>query len=255
MNRGQAAGMEFINSLEFAREQDRNDPLAHFRKEFHHPERNGEPALYFAGNSLGLMPKSARKAVESQLAEWATLGVEGHFEATDPWIDYHSLLSPFLADIVGAKESEVVCMNALTVNLHLLFVSFYRPDRQRFKIISEAKMFPSDRYMLESQARFHGFDPDNAIVEIEPRKGEFLVREEDILAAIEEHWIELAMVFFGAVNYFTGQFFKLPELTPAAHDAGAIVGFDLAHAVGNLPLKLHDWGVDFAAWCSYKYLN
>jgi kynureninase len=247
--------MNYRNSLEFALEQDASDPLAHFRDEFHHPEVNGRPALYFAGNSLGLMPKSARQAAETEFADWAALGVEGHFQATNPWYDYHSLLTPMLADIVGARESEVVCMNTLTTNLHLLFVSFYRPDQQRYKIISEAKMFPSDRYMLETQARFHGFDPDEAIIEIEPREGEFLIREEDILAAIAEHRDELALVFFGAVNYFTGQFFNLPELTRAAHDAGAIAGFDLAHAAGNLPLQLHDWGIDFAAWCSYKYLN
>ncbi len=247
--------MEFENSLQFAQEQDRNDPLAHFRDQFHQPEINGRPALYFTGNSLGLMPRSAREAVETEFADWAALGVEGHFQATNPWVDYHSLLTPMMADIVGARNSEVVCMNSLTTNLHLLFVSFYRPDQQRYKIISEAKMFPSDRYMLETQTRFHGFDPDDAIIEIEPREGEFLIREEDILAAIETHRDELALVFFGAVNYFTGQFFNLPKLTQAAHDAGAIAGFDLAHAAGNLPLQLHDWGVDFAAWCSYKYLN
>jgi len=247
--------MDYRNSLDFAQQQDRNDPLARFRNEFHHPEINGEPVLYFAGNSLGLMPKSARQAVETEFAHWAALGVEGHFEATNPWIDYHLLLTPLLADIVGAKNCEVVCMNTLTANLHLLFVSFYRPDRQRYKIISEARMFPSDRYMLETQARFHGFDPDEAIIEIEPRTGEFLIRQEDILAAIEEHKDELALVFFGAVNYFTGQFFDLPELTRAAHEAGAIAGFDLAHAAGNMPLQLHEWDVDFAAWCSYKYLN
>lgn len=247
--------MDYCNSLECARNLDRNDPLARFRNEFHRPEINGSPALYFAGNSLGLMPKSVASAVEAELADWAALGVEGHFKASHPWIDYHSRLTPLIADIVGADDTEVVCMNTLTANLHLLFVSFYRPDRQRYKIISEARMFPSDRYMLETQVRFHGFDPDEAIVEVKPRDGEFLIREEDIMAAIERHRDELALVFFGAVNYFTGQFFKLPELTRAAHDAGAMAGFDLAHAAGNLPLKLHDWNVDFAAWCSYKYLN
>lgn len=247
--------MEYSNTLEFARDQDRADPLAGFRERFHHPQANGKQALYFAGNSLGLMPRTAHEAIETELMDWASLGVEGHFQATNPWIDYHSLLTPLIAEIVGARETEVVCMNTLTTNLHLLFVSFYRPDRQRFKIISEAKMFPSDRYMLETQARFHGFDPDDAIIEIEPRKGEFLIREQDILAAIEEHSDELALVFFGAVNYFTGQYFNLPQLTRAAHDAGAMAGFDLAHAAGNLPMQLHDWDVDFAAWCSYKYLN
>jgi kynureninase len=247
--------MEYSNTLEFAREQDRIDPLARFRDEFHHPRINGRTALYFAGNSLGLAPRRAKQALETELDDWAMLGVEGHFEATHPWYDYHTLLTPMVAEIVGARDSEVVCMNSLTTNLHLLFVSFYRPDRQRFKIISEAKMFPSDRYMLETQAAFHGFDPDEAIIEIEPREGEYLIRQEDILAAIEEHRESLALVFFGAVNYFTGQFFDLPALTEAAHAAGAIAGFDLAHAAGNLPLQLHDWDVDFAAWCSYKYLN
>jgi kynureninase len=164
-------------------------------------------------------------------------------------------LTPMMAGIVGARESEVVCMNSLTTNLHLLFVSFYRPDQKRFKIISEAKMFPSDRYMLETQVKFHGFDPDEAIIEIEPREGEYLLREEDILAVIEQHKDELALVFFGGVHYFTGQFFNLKKLTQAAHQAGAMAGFDLAHAAGNVPLSLHDWDVDFAAWCSYKYLN
>jgi len=247
--------LDYSNTLEFAQDQDRTDPLAGFREHFHHPQANGKKALYFAGNSLGLMPRTAHKAIESELKDWASLGVEGHFQASNPWIEYHSLLTPLIADIVGARESEVVCMNTLTSNLHLLFVSFYQPDRQHYKIISEAKMFPSDRYMLETQARFHGFDPNEAIIEIEPRAGEFTIRQEDILAAIEEHQEELALVFFGAVNYFTGQFFNLPELTRAAHDAGALAGFDLAHAAGNLPMQLHDWGVDFAAWCSYKYLN
>ena len=247
--------MEFKNTLEFARSQDENDPLSHFRDQFHHPVIDGKPALYFTGNSLGLMPRSAGNALQTELADWAALGVEGHFKATNPWVDYHSFLTPMVAEIVGARDSEVVCMNSLTTNLHLLFVSFYRPDKQRYKIISEAKMFPSDRYMLETQVKFHGYEPDDAIIEIEPREGEYLIREDDILAAIEHHKDELALVFFGAVNYFTGQFFNLPGLTQAAHAAGALAGFDLAHAAGNLPLQLHDWDVDFAAWCSYKYLN
>ncbi len=247
--------MNFENSLQFARKQDSEDALGHFRDRFHHPRVNGKQALYFTGNSLGLMPKSARAALETELSDWAELGVEGHFHAHNPWVNYHELLTPMVADIVGAKHSEVVCMNSLTVNLHFQFISFYRPTAKRYKIISESKMFPSDRYMLETQTRFHGFDPDEAIIEIAPREGEFVIREEDILAAIEEHRDELAMVFFGAVNYFTGQFFDLPKLTKAAHEAGAIAGFDLAHAAGNLPLQMHDWNVDFAAWCSYKYLN
>jgi len=247
--------MQLRNTLEYAREQDAADELAAFRELFHHPKINGQQALYFTGNSLGLMPKSVRAALETELADWQELGVEGHFRAHNPWVNYHDLLTPMVADIVGAQPDEVVCMNSLTTNLHLLFVSFYRPTPSRYKIISEAKMFPSDRYMLETQVRFHGFEPDDAIIEIEPRDGEYLIREEDILAAIEQHKDELALVFFGAVNYFTGQWFDLPLLTKAAHAAGAIAGFDLAHAAGNVPLQCHDWGLDFAAWCSYKYLN
>ncbi len=247
--------MNFENSLKCARRLDAEDLLAAFRERFHHPQVNGQQALYFTGNSLGLMPCSARAAVEVELADWADLGVEGHFLAHNPWVNYHELLTPMMARLVGAKDSEVVCMNSLTTNLHLLFVSFYRPTAKRFKIISEAKMFPSDRYMLETQVRFHGFDPDEAIIEIAPRPGEYLIHQDDILAAIEQHKDELALVFFGAVNYFTGQYFNLPELTVAAQSAGAIAGFDLAHAAGNVLLQLHDWDIDFAAWCSYKYLN
>ncbi|MFT5140252.1 MAG: kynureninase [Lysobacterales bacterium] len=247
--------MEYQNSLDFALLEDNSDPLKHFRDRFHHPVIKDKSVIYYAGNSLGLMPRSSRAAIETELDDWAALAVEGHFEATNPWFDYHQLLTPMMADIIGAKSSEVVCMNSLTTNLHLLFVSFYRPDKKRFKIIAEAKMFPSDRYMLETQVKFHGFDPEEAIIEVEPREGEYLIREEDILAAIEEHREELALVFFGAVNYFTGQWFNLEKLTQAAHKAGALAGFDLAHAAGNMPMELHDWNVDFAAWCSYKYLN
>ncbi len=247
--------MMIEDSLAYALEQDRNDPLAQYRHRFKHPRLNGEPVIYFAGNSLGLMPITAVDAVQAEMNDWAALGVEGHFQARNPWYDYHTSLTPLVADLVGAQEAEVVCMNSLTVNLHLLFVSFYRPDKKRFKIISESRMFPSDRYMLETQVRFHGFDPDEAIIEIEPREGEYLIREEDILAVVQDHRDELALVFFGAVNYFTGQYFDVEKLTVAAHEAGALAGFDLAHAAGNLPLEMHDWGVDFAAWCSYKYLN
>ncbi len=247
--------MTYENSLQHARQLDSEDPLSHFRERFHHPELDGKPALYFTGNSLGLMPKSARAAVDVEMDAWSRLGVEGWFQGANPWCNYHEYLAPMLAEIVGARTSEVVCMNGLTVNLHLLFVSFYQPTPGRYKIIAESKMFPSDQYMLDTQMRFHGVDPNDAIIEIEPPPGEFLIREDDILSAIEQHKGELAMVFFGGVNYFTGQFFNLARLTRAAHDAGAIAGFDLAHAAGNVPLQLHDWDVDFAAWCSYKYLN
>ncbi|WP_448546959.1 kynureninase [Thalassotalea fusca] len=247
--------MNFENTQAFAEQLDQQDELASYREKFHHPVINGKQVLYFTGNSLGLQPKAARDYVNVELDDWAKWGVEGHFHATNPWVSYHELLTPASAQLVGANESEVVCMNSLTTNLHLLFVSFYRPDTQRFKIIAEAKMFPSDRYLLETQVRHHGFDPDEAIVEVAPREGEHLIREEDILAAINHHADELALVFLGGVNYFTGQLFDMKKLTDAAHAVGAYAGFDLAHAVGNVPLALHDWNVDFAAWCTYKYLN
>lgn len=247
--------MTFENSLTFAQQQDSQDELSAFRDKFHFPVINDKRVLYFTGNSLGLAPKSAKEYVNAELDEWAKWGVEGHFEAKNPWVSYHEILTPASAELVGANESEVVCMNSLTTNLHLLFVSFYRPSQQRYKIISEAKMFPSDRYLLETQIKHHGFAPDDAIIEVAPREGEHLIREEDILAAIENHKNELALVFFGGVNYFTGQLFDMKKLTQAAHDVGALAGFDLAHAVGNVPMQLHDWQVDFAAWCTYKYLN
>ncbi|MEO1245721.1 MAG: kynureninase [Pseudomonadota bacterium] len=247
--------MDYQNSMEFARRQDELDSLRSYRSRFHMPYPDRGDCVYFCGNSLGLQPRDARDAVAREFDAWAKLGVDGHFEAGDPWYSYHEILTAPMARIVGADESEVVCMNSLTTNLHLLFVSFYRPSPKRFKIISEGKMFPSDRYLLETQSRFHGFDPNDAILEIHPRAGESLIREEDILAAIDEHADELALVFLGGVNYFTGQLFDMRKITAAAHAAGAAAGFDLAHAAGNVPLQLHDWGVDFAAWCSYKYLN
>ena len=247
--------MHYESSLEFARAQDAADPLRAYRDRFHFPSLGTSELVYFTGHSLGLQPKSVKAAVNLELDEWAKYGVEGHFHSTNPWYSFHELLTPPMAEIVGAKESEVVCMNSLTTNIHLLFVSFYRPTKTRYKIISEAKMFPSDRYMLETQAQFHGFDPDDAIIEVAPREGERLIREEDILEAIEANADEVAMVFFGGVNYFTGQLFDIPGLTKAAHAVGAVAGFDLAHAAGNVPLSLHEWNVDFAAWCSYKYLN
>ena len=247
--------MRYEPTLEFARAQDEADPLRRYREQFHFPSLGTRQLVYFTGHSLGLQPRNLGAAVQLELDEWAKYGVEGHFHATNPWYSYHELLTPAMAEIVGARNSEVVCMNSLTTNIHLLFVSFYRPDKQRYKIISEARMFPSDRYLLETQARFHGFDPDDAIIEVEPREGEWLIREDDILEAIRSHGDEVALVFFGGVNYFTGQVFDLPRLTEAAHAVGAAAGFDLAHAAGNVLLSLHDWDVDFAAWCSYKYLN
>lgn len=247
--------MQYEPTLEFAKAQDESDPLKVYRDQFHFPSLGTPEMAYFSGHSLGLQPKTVKAAVVLELNEWARYGVEGHFHATHPWYSYHENLTPPMAKIVGAKDAEVVCMNSLTTNIHLLFVSFYRPTKQRYKIISEAKMFPSDRYLLETQVQFHGFDPDDAIIEIEPREGEWTLREEDILNAIDANADQLAMVFLGGVNYFTGQLFNMAKLTKAAHAVGAIAGFDLAHAAGNVPLNLHDWGVDFAAWCSYKYLN
>ena len=247
--------MQYKSTLEFAQAQDAADPLRNYRDKFHFPSLGTDELVYFTGHSLGLQPKTVKAAVELELKEWADYGVEGHFHSTNPWYSYHERLTPAMAEIVGAKESEVVCMNSLTTNIHLLFVSFYRPTKTRYKIISEAKMFPSDRYLLETQTQFHGFDPDDAIIEVAPRDGERLIREEDILAAIEANADEVALVFFGGINYFTGQLFNMSRLTEAAHAVGAIAGFDLAHAAGNVPLLLHEWNVDFAAWCSYKYLN
>ncbi|MDX5438108.1 MAG: kynureninase [Pontibacter sp.] len=247
--------MNYQNTLAFAQEQDKQDPLYHFRERFHYPQVNGQDAIYFCGNSLGIQPKSTQMYIDNEMYKWANLAVEGHFKCEEPWFDYHRLLTAGAARIVGAKESEVVIMNQLTVNLHLMMVSFYRPTAKRFKIITEGGAFPSDQYALESQARFHGFNPDEAVVELFPREGEHTLRTEDILASIKEHGEELALVMMGGINYYTGQVFDMEAITKAGHEVGAIVGFDLAHAAGNVPLKMHDWGVDFAVWCTYKYLN
>jgi kynureninase len=247
--------MNFQDTLSFAQTLDQQDPLCTFRSAFYIPQHEGKDVIYFTGNSLGLQPKRTAQYVQQELEDWARLGVEGHFHARNPWMPYHEILTNQIASVVGGKTSEVVAMNQLTVNLHLLMVTFYRPTTERFKIICEAKAFPSDQYALESQVRYHGFTPEEAIIEIGPRVGESAIREEDILAAIEQHKDQLALVLIGGVNYYTGQVFDMPAITKAGHLAGAIVGFDLAHAVGNIELHLHDWGVDFATWCSYKYLN
>jgi len=247
--------MKLENSLRFAKTLDRQDPLRKFRNRFHHPVIKGKSVIYFTGNSLGLQPKATQKFVEAELNDWARFGVEGHFHARRPWLYYHHFSKSSLANIVGAKPTEVVTMNQLTVNLHLMMVSFYRPTQKRFKIIAEAGAFSSDQYALESQIKFHGLDPATALVELKPRQGEFTLRTEDIVAAIRHHAEELALVILGAVQYYSGQFFDIKAITEAGHQAGAIVGFDLAHAAGNVPLSLHDDGVDFAVWCSYKYLN
>lgn len=247
--------MRFENSHAFARGMDRDDPLRNYRDRFHLPSFNGKPAIYFTGNSLGLQPRSVRKLMDEELSDWANLGVEGHTKARRPWIDYHHFAKDALAHIAGAKPMEVVAMNHLTVNIHLLLVSFFRPTSKRYKILTEGGAFSSDQYVFESQLKFHGLDPDEALIELHPREGETCLRTEDIVNEIERNGKELALVFFGGVQYYTGQYFDLRAITSAGHKVGAVVGFDLAHAVGNVVLNLHDDDVDFAAWCSYKYLN
>jgi kynureninase len=247
--------MQYQNTHEFAQQLDEQDSLKTFRNKFLIPQHNGKDAIYLCGNSLGLQPVSAKRYIAEQLTNWEKLGVEGWFEGDDPWLSYHKKLTPILSDIVGANEKEVSVMNSLTVNLHLLLVSFYKPTTKRFKILMEGGAFPSDQYALESQVRFHGFEPEDAIIEIFPRTGENTLRTEDILTAISDNANELALVLFSGINYYTGQFFDIEAITKAAHNAGVIAGFDLAHAAGNVPLKLHEWSVDFACWCSYKYMN
>ncbi|WP_276504498.1 kynureninase [Terrimonas pollutisoli] len=247
--------MNFENTLAFAQSLDAKDMLKNFRERFYIPQHNGTDTIYFTGNSLGLQPKSVSSYIQQELDDWAKLGVEGHFHAKNPWLSYHEIFPPLLTKIIGCQPNEVVVMNQLTVNLHLLMVSFYRPAAKRYKIICEAKAFPSDQYAFESQVRYHGFDPADAIIEVSPREGEHTIRTEDILSAIRQHADETALVLFGAVNYYTGQLFDIKKITDAAHAAGAYAGFDLAHAAGNVELKLHEWNVDFASWCSYKYLN
>ncbi len=234
---------------------DAADPIAPYRNKFLFPKHNGEPMVYFTGNSLGLQPKGVKEALLLECEDWEKFGVEGHFLAKNPWYSYHELFTAGAAMLVGAKENEVVMMNQLTVNLNLLLISFYRPEGKRRKILFETKPFPSDQYAFASQAALHGLNPEDVLVEMQPREGELTLRNEDVLAKIDEVGDELALVCFGAVNYFTGQYFDLEKITGAAHKVGAKCGFDLAHCAGNLPLKLHDWNVDFACWCTYKYLN
>lgn len=247
--------MTFENSLSFARSLDRSDPLKTFRSKFHLPKVKGKTAIYLTGNSLGLQPKTTKTFVEQELKDWATLGVEGHFHARRPWLYYHKFAKKALANLVGAKPSEVVAMNQLTVNLHLMMVSFYQPTKQRYKIITEAGAFSSDQYAIESQLKVHQLNPQKALIELKPRNGEHTLRTEDVVQAIYDHGAEVALVMFGGVQYYTGQFFNIKKITQAAHAVGAYVGFDCAHATGNVVLDLHKNNVDFAVWCSYKYLN
>jgi len=247
--------MNYKNTATFAAEADQNDPLNHFRDKYLFPQFEGKNKIYFTGNSLGLQPAKAKEALRVELDDWAKHGVDGHFDANNPWYSYHELFKENLAKVVGALPVEVTPMGGLTGNLHFLMVSFYRPTDKRIKILCEGKAFPSDQYALESQVKFHGLKPEDVIEELHPREGEYHIREEDVLSRISKLGDTLAMVMIGGVNYYTGQKFPMRTITEAGHKVGAIVGFDLAHAAGNVELKLHEWNVDFAAWCSYKYLN
>ena len=247
--------MNFENTLAFAQELDKKDVLRSFREKFYIPIINGKESVYFTGNSLGLQSKSTQEFILDELEDWASYGVEGHHHARNPWLNYHELFPELLQDIIGAKPEELVVMNQLTVNLHVLITTFYRPEKTRFKIICEAKAFPSDQYAIYSQVLLHGLKPEDVIVEIAPRHGEHTINHEDILKAIKENADELALVIIGGVNYYSGQVFDMQSITKATHEAGAFCGFDLAHGAGNIELHLHDWNVDFACWCSYKYLN
>ena len=264
-------------TLAYAQQQDREDELQGFRSRFYFPHRPakagpaGQPSsdivttpdastgreqlIYFCGNSLGLQPREAEEAIRQELADWRELAIEGYWKARKPWMTYPQAMSGPLSRLAGCQEEEVTVMNALTVNLHLLLLTFYRPGLQRYKILIEAGAFPSDQYAVETQVRWHGRSPQQTIIEVAPREGEKLIREEDLIAAIDREKDSLALVLLGGINYYTGQLFDMAAITAAAHRVGALVGFDLAHAIGNVPLSLHDWGADFAVWCSYKYLN
>ncbi|MBA6153314.1 kynureninase [Gelidibacter maritimus] len=242
--------------LEYAKQQDQNDVLASYRNRFHIPKDNqGKEVIYMTGNSLGLQPKSTRDYIHQELEDWANLGVEGHTDAKHPWLHYHEFLTENMAKVVGAKPIEVVVMNTLTANLHLMMVSFYKPTSKRYKILIEADAFPSDKYAVESQLRHHGFDPKDGLVLWKARKGEELANYDDLEAILETQGDEIALVMIGGVNYYTGQFFDLKRITQLGHRYGCMVGFDCAHGAGNVKLDLHDSGADFAVWCTYKYLN
>lgn len=247
--------MLFDASLDFAREKDKNDPLRKFRRQFYFPPFKKMKTIYLCGNSLGLMSKNVQPAIEQELEDWKELAIHGYMQAKNPWLYYQHQFKKSLSLIMGCREDEVTVMNALTVNLHLLMFSFYRPSKERYKIIMEAGAFPSDQYAVETQVKFHGYDTADAIIEIAPEPGEKLLRTENILQVIENNRDSLALVLMGGINYYTGQLFDIQAITEATHHVGAFAGFDLAHVAGNVPMHLHDWNVDFAAWCSYKYLN
>jgi len=246
----------FKLGIEYAKDQDLHDPLAHYRKKFHIPKNSeGDEWLYFTGNSLGLQPKETKNHIKQELDDWANLGVEGHFEAKNPWMPYHEFLTETMAQIVGAKPIEVVIMNTLTTNLHLLMVSFYQPTKLKHKILIESDAFPSDRYAVETQLKFHGFDPSDSLIEWSPRKGETLLNIEDLESILESQGEEIALLLIGGVNYYTGQYLDLKKISQLGRRKGCKVGIDLAHGVGNIQPNLHESGVDFAAWCTYKYMN
>ena len=246
----------FENTLEYAKQQDASDPLASFRKKFHIPKNiSGEELIYLCGNSLGLQPKITAEYLNETLKDWANLGVEGHTDAKHPWLPYHEFLAENMAKIVGAKPSEVVVMNTLTTNLHLMMVSFYQPTKTKYKIVVESDAFPSDKYAVESQLKFHGIDPKDSLILWKPRKGEELCRYEDLEEIMEKHGSEIALLMIGSTNYYTGQSFPLKKITELGHKYNCTVGFDLAHGAGNIQPNLHETGADFAVWCTYKYLN
>lgn len=249
------SNIQFQTDEKFALTMDERDPLRSYRERFLLPEAADGEGVYLCGHSLGLQPKTAAGYIEQELKDWARLGVEGHFHAENPWMPYHRLLTEQTAELVGAEPTEVVVMNSLTVNLHLMMVSFYRPTKDRHKIVIERGAFPSDQYAVKSQIQFHGFNPATSLIELTPRPGEFCLRDEDIDSVIERSGNEIALIMLGGVNYATGQAFDMARITRLGHARGCVVGFDLAHAAGNVPLKLHGWGPDFAVWCSYKYLN
>jgi len=247
---------KFETGRDFAQAMSAADPLAAYRDRFHIPNTSaGSDCVYLCGHSLGLQPKSARAYIEQELQDWERLGVEGHFHATNPWMRYHEILAAPTARLVGALPAEVVVMNSLTVNLHLMMVTFYRPTRTRHKIVIESSAFPSDQYAVQSQIAFHGYDPAEALLAIAPHPGEATIRTEDIDRLLAEKGEQIALILLGGVNYYTGQAFDCQHITGAAHAQGCVAGFDMAHAAGNLQLQLHDWNADFAVWCNYKYLN
>jgi len=248
--------MNYQNSLDYAKQLDQEDSLSYLRKEFHIPkDKQGNEWLYFTGNSLGLQPKNTQKYIQQELDDWANFGVEGHFEAQNPWLSYHEFLTDNMAKIVGAKPIEVVVMNTLTTNLHLLMASFYQPTKEKYKIVIESDAFPSDRYAVQSQLEFHGYDANDGLVEWKPREGEELLRMEDLESILEEQGDDIALLLIGGVNYYTGQYLDIKKIGELGHAKNCMVGIDLAHGAGNIQPNLHDSNVDFAAWCTYKYLN